>query len=254
MIIGIVKEARLSETRVAATPATVALLRTLGYDVVVQPGAGEASSFPDLSYGEVGASIGDALAADIVLGVNAPTGAQLDRLRPGTTLVAMLAPALDPLVVEDLALRPITALAIDAVPRIIACAITGRAELDGEHRWVPSCRGGCSRVRPVLHRPGDRGRKGASRQGAGRGGRRCRARRDRRGRVSWVPSCVPPTRVRRWPTRCARWVESTCPSSRQRLRFRPPVTRKRWATTTRLARHSCTPRSAPKLTSSSRRH
>ena len=73
MIIGVVKEARPGETRVAATPATVAQLLKLGYDVVVESGAGAASSFSDAAYVEAGASIGDALAADVVFGVNAPS-------------------------------------------------------------------------------------------------------------------------------------------------------------------------------------
>ena len=54
MIIGVLKEARSGETRVAATPATVGKLVKLGYDVVVEPGAGAASSFPDEAYVEAG--------------------------------------------------------------------------------------------------------------------------------------------------------------------------------------------------------
>ena len=118
MIIGVVKESRPGETRVAATPATVEQLRKLGYEVVVESGAGVGSSFPDEGYVDAGASVGDALAADIVFGVNAPSVEQLDKLRPGATLVGLLNPALDPGMVEDLARRPITALSMDAVPRI----------------------------------------------------------------------------------------------------------------------------------------
>jgi NAD(P) transhydrogenase subunit alpha len=118
MIIGAVLEARPGETRVAATPTTVAQLIKLGYDVVVDAGAGAASSFSDEAYIEAGASIGDAGAADIVLGVNAPSTDQLDGLKPGATLISLLSPALDPDLVTDLATRPITALAMDAVPRI----------------------------------------------------------------------------------------------------------------------------------------
>jgi NAD(P) transhydrogenase subunit alpha len=118
MIIRAVLEARPGETRVAATPTTVAQLIKLGYDVVVDAGAGAASSFSDEAYIEAGASIGDAGAADIVLGVNAPSTDQLDGLKPGATLISLLSPALDPDLVTDLATRPITALAMDAVPRI----------------------------------------------------------------------------------------------------------------------------------------
>ncbi|MEU6322169.1 Re/Si-specific NAD(P)(+) transhydrogenase subunit alpha [Streptomyces sp. NPDC047009] len=118
MLIGIVSEARRGETRVAATPATVVQLVKLGYDVVVEPGAGALSSFPDEAYIEAGARIGDPLAAEVVLGVNALSSEQLDGLKPGATVMGIMSPALNPALVEDLATRPITALAMDAVPRI----------------------------------------------------------------------------------------------------------------------------------------
>ena len=118
MIIGVIKESRPCENRVAATPGTVEPLRKLGYEVVVEVGAGEAASFPDDAYVKAGATIGDALGADILFGVNAPSKEQLDRLRDGATLISLLAPALNPDLVEDLARRPVTALAMDAVPRI----------------------------------------------------------------------------------------------------------------------------------------
>lgn len=118
MIIGVLAEARPAETRVSATPATVAQLVALGYAVVVDPGAGERSGFADASYAEAGATLGAATGADIVFGVNAPSPEQLDALRPGATLVCLLAPALSPDLLADLAGRGITALAMDAVPRI----------------------------------------------------------------------------------------------------------------------------------------
>ncbi|MDQ8047322.1 MAG: NAD(P)(+) transhydrogenase (Re/Si-specific) subunit alpha, partial [Solirubrobacteraceae bacterium] len=117
-MIGVLREAQAGETRVAATPATVAQLLKLGYDVVVESGAGEASSFADTAFTEAGATIGDPLTADIVFGVNAPTKAQLDGLKQGATLISLLSPRLDQAMVDDLAKRPITALSMDAVPRI----------------------------------------------------------------------------------------------------------------------------------------
>ncbi len=118
MIIGVLAEARPGETRVAATPATVVQLMKLGYEVVVDPGAGAASDFPDDSFVAAGASIGAATGADLVFGVNAPAVEQLDAMREGTTLVCLMAPGLNPDLVSDLARRGITALAMDAVPRI----------------------------------------------------------------------------------------------------------------------------------------
>lgn len=119
--IGIVAESAAGETRVAGTPATVKQLVGLGYDVVVESGAGARSAFADEAYAEAGAVVaagGDAWAADIVLKVNQPTSEELDRLRTGAVLVGLLNPRLDPAMVEALAARPITALAMDAVPRI----------------------------------------------------------------------------------------------------------------------------------------
>ncbi|MFC8954390.1 Re/Si-specific NAD(P)(+) transhydrogenase subunit alpha [Streptomyces sp. NPDC057101] len=118
MIVGVLKEARPGESRVAATPATVQQIRTLGYDVVVDSGAGVAAGFTDSAYESAGATVGDAAAADVVLAVNAPAPAQLDGVRPEATVIALFAPAFDPAMVEVLGRRPFTALSMDAVPRI----------------------------------------------------------------------------------------------------------------------------------------
>ena len=112
------KEAQAGETRVAATPNTVGQLVKLGYEVTIEPGAGALSTFSDQAYTDAGAELGDPFNAEIVLGVNAPSHAQRDRLRPGATLISWLSPMLDQDLVDDLAERPITALALDAVPRI----------------------------------------------------------------------------------------------------------------------------------------
>ncbi|SDS88817.1 Re/Si-specific NAD(P)(+) transhydrogenase subunit alpha [Actinoplanes derwentensis] len=118
MIIGVPRDPDPGERRVAATPTTVTQLVKLGYQVVVEPGAGAAASFSDESYADAGATVGDALAADIVFVINPPPVAQRDKLADGATLIGMLNPRLDPELVADLAGRPITALSMDAVPRI----------------------------------------------------------------------------------------------------------------------------------------
>ncbi|GGY15513.1 Re/Si-specific NAD(P)(+) transhydrogenase subunit alpha [Streptomyces djakartensis] len=116
--IGVPAESTAGETRVAATPATVGRLVALGYDVVVEPGAGASSRFSDAAYQEAGARLGDPWAADVVLKVNGPSTEEIGRLRDGATLVALISPALNPELVDELARRPITVLAMDAVPRI----------------------------------------------------------------------------------------------------------------------------------------
>ena len=121
MLIGVVRESRPGETRVAATPVTVAQLRGLGYDVVVEAGAGVGASLGDDAYAEAGARIGastDVWGADVVFKVNPPSSAEIAALRDGATLVSLISPALDPDLVDELASRPITVLAMDAVPRI----------------------------------------------------------------------------------------------------------------------------------------
>ncbi|WP_460358538.1 Re/Si-specific NAD(P)(+) transhydrogenase subunit alpha [Mycobacterium sp. ZZG] len=122
MIIGIPRESLLGETRVAATPQTVGQLIKLGYEVVVESGAGAAASFSDDAYAEAGAGIVEStcqvLSSDVVLKVNAPTPAEIAGLRDGATLISLISPALKPELLEQLATRPVTVLAMDAVPRI----------------------------------------------------------------------------------------------------------------------------------------
>ncbi|KAA9132326.1 Re/Si-specific NAD(P)(+) transhydrogenase subunit alpha [Microbacterium caowuchunii] len=118
--IGIVAESA-GETRVAATPTTVRTLIDLGYEVAVERGAGASSSFPDDAFADAGASVvdrSDAWASEIVLKVNPPTPDEVALLADGATIIAMLSPALRADVRESLQTRGITALALDAVPRI----------------------------------------------------------------------------------------------------------------------------------------
>ena len=121
MLIGVPAESRRNETRVAATPSSVGQLCALGYDVLVQSGAGAGADCPDEAYVAAGARIGSAAqawGADVVLHVNAPAPEELAALRDGAVLVSLLAPALSPDLVDALVARGVTALAIDAVPRI----------------------------------------------------------------------------------------------------------------------------------------
>ncbi|MCW2800983.1 MAG: transhydrogenase (Re/Si-specific) subunit alpha [Aeromicrobium sp.] len=105
----------------AATPETVGKLIDLGYEVSVESGAGEKASFTDEAYSEAGATIGstaDVWHSDIVFKVNAPTTEEIAQLAEGATLVSLISPALNPDLLDALAERPITVLAMDAVPRI----------------------------------------------------------------------------------------------------------------------------------------
>ena len=120
-VIGIVRESAPGETRVAGTPATVAQLLKLGYRVAVESGAGEKSSFTDEAYAEAGADVTDtatAWGADVVLKVNAPSTGEIAQLKDDAIIASFIAPALNPDLLAALSQRSITALAMDAVPRI----------------------------------------------------------------------------------------------------------------------------------------
>jgi NAD(P) transhydrogenase subunit alpha len=117
------------ESRVATTPEAVTHLKKLGFDVLVQAGAGAAASYSDRAYTEAGASIAPNArelyaAADIILKVRAPQKHaeqgydEVDLLKPGQVLISFLWPAQNPNLLDRLAAKRITALAMDSIPRI----------------------------------------------------------------------------------------------------------------------------------------
>jgi NAD(P) transhydrogenase subunit alpha len=119
--IGIPRESRPGETLVAATARTASQLAALGYDVVVEAGAGEAADQPDGAFADAGVGVGSAdevWSSDIVVKVNAPTEDEIGRMRRGATVISLMAPARSPELVEKLAAAGVTGLAMDAVPRI----------------------------------------------------------------------------------------------------------------------------------------
>ena len=121
MQIGIPKESLKGESRVAATPATVAQLLKLGFSVAVEKGAGSAASFADAAYKEAGAEVVDKDAAwqsDLVLKVNAPQEKEIDQLKQGANLISFIWPAQNEPLMEQLAKRDVTVMAMDSVPRI----------------------------------------------------------------------------------------------------------------------------------------
>ncbi|MDP6935051.1 MAG: NAD(P)(+) transhydrogenase (Re/Si-specific) subunit alpha, partial [Myxococcota bacterium] len=127
MHVGIPKEAHPGEGRVAATPDTVARLVDLGFTVLVQEGAGMHASFVDDAYTEAGAEITTHEAlwsrSQLILKVRAPEllsdgRHEADLLAEGSGLICLVFPAGQSELLERLAARRITALALDQVPRI----------------------------------------------------------------------------------------------------------------------------------------
>jgi NAD(P) transhydrogenase subunit alpha len=123
MKIGIPKEIHPGERRVAATPDTAKRLKSFGFDVIVESGAGAAAEFVNLAYTDVGCEIAaDArslwAAADIVLKVRPPSADEVALLQEGGTLISFIYPAQNKLLLDQLAARRATVIAMDAVPRI----------------------------------------------------------------------------------------------------------------------------------------
>ncbi|OQX66614.1 MAG: NAD(P) transhydrogenase subunit alpha [Sorangiineae bacterium NIC37A_2] len=124
MKIAIVREARQNERRVAGTPDTVSRLITkLGFSVTVESGAGLGAGITDEAYAAAGAQVVSSKAeawsgADIVLKVNQPELAEVELLRPGSTLMSFIWPAKNPELLELLRAKNVTTLAMDMVPRI----------------------------------------------------------------------------------------------------------------------------------------
>ena len=119
MRIGIPRETRAHETRVAATPETVRKLAAQGHTLVVAEGAGLGAHIPDSAFEAAGAQVvsqAEALGAELVLKVRAPQADELVQMQRGATLVGML----DPFDAEGLvALNAagLTAFAMEAAPR-----------------------------------------------------------------------------------------------------------------------------------------
>lgn len=127
MLIGIPAESLEGETRVAATPDSVAGLIRLGFSVTVEKGAGIHAGFSDNDYRHVGAMVCEdsatAFAADLVLKVNAPSwdeagDGEIGLFKPGATLISFIWPAQNEALLKTLAEKKINVLAMDSIPRL----------------------------------------------------------------------------------------------------------------------------------------
>jgi NAD(P) transhydrogenase subunit alpha len=120
MKIGIPKETVAGERRVAMVPDAVPALVKMKLEVLVETGAGAGAYFADADYEKAGARVVPDVfpVADIVVKLHKPAPAEADRLREGAVLVSFLHAATNPDLVQRLAARKVTALSMDAVPRI----------------------------------------------------------------------------------------------------------------------------------------
>jgi H+-translocating NAD(P) transhydrogenase subunit alpha len=136
--VGVPKESREGERRVALIPEVVTSLAGEDIEVAVESGAGDGAGHPDSQYAEAGANVGsgdDAWGADVVVKVAVPTTQEIGRLRSGQVLIGHLAPLTSPETNRALADAGVTSFAMEAIPRITRAqamdALSSQASLAG---------------------------------------------------------------------------------------------------------------------------
>jgi len=140
-LIGVPKETAAGEKRVATVPEVVEKLVKLGFRVAVQSGAGDDANSSDEAYRAAGAEIVPDAAtlwatADIVFKVRAPSADEVRLMREGGTLVSFIWPAQNPELMQQLAAKKATVLAVDSLPRQLSRAqkmdaLTSMASISG---------------------------------------------------------------------------------------------------------------------------
>ncbi len=125
--IGVPRETAAGEKRVATVPDVVQKLIKLGFSVAVESGAGDAANFDDDSFRAAGAEVVPGAAAlwaasDIVFKVRPPSADEVALMREGGMLISFIWPAQNPELMQELAAKKATVLAIDALPRQLSRA------------------------------------------------------------------------------------------------------------------------------------
>jgi NAD(P) transhydrogenase subunit alpha len=125
--IGVPREVFPGEKRVATVPEVVEKLVKLGFSVAVESGAGDAANCSDDTYRAAGATVVDSAAAlwsgsDIVFKVRPPSADEVALMREGQVLIGFIWPAQNPDLMQQLAAKKVTVLAIDALPRMLSRA------------------------------------------------------------------------------------------------------------------------------------
>ena len=123
LMIGVPREVFPGEKRVATVPDVVEKLIKLGFLVAIESGAGDAANFSDDAYRAAGAQIIDSAArlwasSDIVIKVRGPMPEEVGLMREGGTLISFIWPAQNPELMQQLAAKKATVLAMDSVPRM----------------------------------------------------------------------------------------------------------------------------------------
>lgn len=138
MILGVLKETKEHERRVALSPEVVKLLVKKEFQVEIESGAGLGSNFGDDDYKSAGATVvskSEIFNADVILKVNAPTQDEASQFKNQAVVISLLYPYTQPELLDVLNARQITSFAMDAVPRISRAqkmdALSSQANLAG---------------------------------------------------------------------------------------------------------------------------
>lgn len=118
--IGVPRESRVGETRVAATPDSIKKLKKKGFHVCVERGAGTLAQYPDAAYEAAGAELVDtvtAWGADVVTKIHKPSSAELKLLKKGSVFISLLEPYAKDGTLEALAAAGVDSLALEWIPR-----------------------------------------------------------------------------------------------------------------------------------------
>jgi NAD(P) transhydrogenase subunit alpha len=218
LLIGVPKETAAGEKRVATVPDVVAKLVKLGFSVAVESGAGDAANFADDTYRAVGAEIVPTAAglwsrADIVFKVRPPSPEEVRLLREGATLIGFVWPAQNPELMQQLADRKATVLAIDSLPRQLSRAqkmdaLTSMAGISGYRAVIEAANAfgrffngqvtAAGKIPPARVFIAGAGVAGLAAIGTA---------------PTWAPSCAPTTRAPRSPTRSSRWAANSSRST-----------------------------------------
>jgi H+-translocating NAD(P) transhydrogenase subunit alpha len=129
MRIGVPKEIHEGEKRVATTPEVTGFLKKLGFEITIESGAGSAAKFTDAAYRDAGAAIEDVVQnlyrdSDIILKVRPPENHpelsvnEIDLFRESQTLISFIQPGQNKELMDNLAKKKISVLAMDSIPRI----------------------------------------------------------------------------------------------------------------------------------------
>ena len=157
-VLAVTKERRAGETRVAVTPDAAKKLIALGFEVVVETGAGLAAAAPDADYETAGAKIVKDAAtalksADVVLKVRGPSDEEIGQLKAGAIVVGLFNPHQDKPLLEALTKAGATVFAMEFVPRItraqVMDALSSQANLAG-YRAVIEAAEAYGRAMPMM--------------------------------------------------------------------------------------------------------